>query len=409
MKCGLLGRHLSHSYSPQIHAMLGCYSYKLFEKEPEEMEAFMKCGDWDGLNVTIPYKKAVIPYLDELTPIAKRLGAVNTIVRRNGRLIGHNTDYYGFKMLLQSLHLPLNQQKCLVLGSGGAANTVAAVLTDVGAKVVVISRSGENHYGNLHQHKDARLIVNTTPVGMYPDTGFSPVDLTDRCQFPCLQGAIDLIYNPARTKLLLDTQNGASVKSANGLLMLVAQAKEAAEWFTDTSISDDVIKPILARLENDMLNIVLIGMPGSGKTSVGKILSEITGRRFVDSDEEIVRLSGKSIPEIFDQDGEETFRELETKVLAESGKQSGLIIATGGGCVTRERNYRQLHQNGRIFWLQRDPSMLPTQGRPLSQSTNLEDMYRSRQPQYMHFQDWIIDNNTAPEDAAEQILRIMEA
>lgn len=412
MKCGLLGRKLGHSYSPQIHAQLGDYSYELFEKEPEEIEDFLKNGDWSGINVTVPYKKTVIPYLDELTPIAQKLGAVNTIVRRDGKLIGHNTDYFGFQMLLDSLPIPIYLRKALVLGSGGASNTVAAVLRDQGARVAVISRTGENHYQNLHLHKDAELIVNTTPVGMYPDTGVALVDVKDRKKFPCLRGVLDVIYNPARTQLLLDaeTQDDGDdwFHYRNGLLMLVAQAKEAAEWFTGTKISDDVIEPILDRLEAQMLNIVLIGMPGCGKSTIGKLLSEKTGRKFVDADEEIVRQAGKTIPEIFAEDGEEVFRDWETKALAELGKQSSLIIATGGGCVTKERNYNLLHQNGEIFWIQRRISDLPTEGRPLSQKSKLEEMYRIREPHYDRFKDWIIGNDRQPEDAANWILHIVE-
>lgn len=411
MKCGLLGRHLAHSYSPQIHAMLGDYSYELFEKEPEELETFLKRGQWDGLNVTVPYKKAVIPYLDELTPIAQRLGAVNTIVRRDGKLLGHNTDYYGFKMLLDTLPIPLYLTKCLVLGSGGASNTAAAVLQDEGVNVVIISRSGENNYDNLHLHKDARLIVNTTPVGMFPHTGISPV--SDLETYPCLEGVIDLIYNPARTKLLLDTESKHDdedryVNFRNGLLMLVAQAKEAAEWFTGETISEDVIEPIMDRLEYDMLNVVLIGMPGSGKTTVGKLLSQNTGRRFVDADEEIVKLAGKSIPEIFSENSEEAFRNLESRVLAELGKQSGLIIATGGGCVTKERNYNLLHQNGEIFWIRRKLDDLSTDGRPLSQQNDLQEMYRIREPMYDRWKDWFINNYETPEEAVRQIMNVLE-
>ena len=414
MQCGLLGRKLGHSYSPQIHAMLGNYYYELFEKEPEEIEDFLKRGCWDGLNVTVPYKKAVIPFLDELTPIAERLGAVNTIVRRDGKLIGHNTDYYGFKMLLETLPMPFYLQKCLVLGSGGASNTAVAVLQDEGADVVVISRSGENNYDNLHLHKDADLIVNATPVGMYPDTGISPVpNVADLSIFPCLRGVIDLIYNPARTKLLLDAEAKYDDEDRwfnfrNGLLMLAAQAKEAAEWFTGAAISEDVIEPIMDRLEYDMLNIVLIGMPGCGKTTVGKLLSQKTGRKFVDADEEIVKLAGKSIPEIFSQDGEEAFRDLETKVLAELGKQSRLIIATGGGCVTKERNYNLLHQNGEIFWIRRKVENLPADGRPLSQQNDLREMYRIREPLYYRWTDWFINNYDTPEEAVCEIMNVLE-
>ena len=405
MKCGLLGRKLGHSYSPQIHAMLGSYSYALFEKEPEEIEAFLKCGDWAGINVTVPYKKSVIPYLDELTPTAEKLGAVNVIVRRNGRLIGHNTDFFGFQTILNASKLDISGKKALVLGSGGASNTVCAVLNDAGAEVVIISRSGENNYTNLHLHKDAALIVNTTPVGMYPNTGIAPVDLE---QFPNLQGVLDVVYNPSRTKLLLDAEKNTNLVCANGLLMLVAQAKEAAEWFTDASISDDVIEPILHTLENQMQNIILIGMPGCGKTTIGKLLAESTGKAFVDSDEQIVALAGKYIPEIFADDGEAVFRDWETTALAQLSKQSGLVIATGGGCVTRECNYGLLHQNGRIFWLQRDLNLLPVDGRPLSQVNKLEVLYKIRKPMYEAFADHTVSNRNDPDSTVRQILRILE-
>jgi shikimate dehydrogenase len=403
MICGLLGRKLGHSYSPQIHEMLGSYSYALFEKEPEELEAFLKNGDFSGINVTVPYKKAVLPYLDELTPIAQKLGAVNTVVRRNGKLIGHNTDYFGFKRMLLDSGLDVAGKKVLVLGSGGASSTAVSVLEELGAKATVISRSGENNYANLHRHSDAALIVNTTPVGMYPHTGNSPVDLD---LFPHLEGVLDVIYNPARTQLLLDAEK-RNLVTRNGLLMLVAQAKEAAEWFTGTSLPDSLIPQIHRKLSAQMQNIVLIGMPGCGKTTVGKKLAEATGRVFADADEEIVRLAGKSIPDIFAQDGEEAFRAFETTVLEELGKQSGLVIATGGGCVTKERNYPLLHQNGRIFWLQRDLDLLPTEGRPLSASRNLQKMYDLRKPLYKAFSDHAVNNEDIEATVAD-ILSILE-
>ena len=222
MKCGLLGRKLGHSYSPQIHALLGNYSYQLFEKEPEEIGDFLKNGDFTGLNVTIPYKKEVIPFLDELSPAAARLGAVNTIVRRDGKLIGHNTDYFGFRRLVQESGLQVAGKKVLVLGSGGASSTAVAVLQELGAKVTVISRSGENNYENLDRHADAAVIANTTPVGMYPNTGKSALSLDG---FPRLEGVLDAVYNPARTQILLDAER-RGLAAVNGLWMMVAQAKE---------------------------------------------------------------------------------------------------------------------------------------------------------------------------------------
>ena len=402
MQCGLLGRKLGHSYSPQIHSQLGDYEYTLIEKEPEELADFFLIGDFTGLNVTIPYKKDVIPFCAELSPRAKTIGAVNTIVRRpNGTLIGHNTDYYGFETMLTHSTLCVSGKKVLVLGSGGASNTAVQVLKTRGANVIVISRSGENNYDNLNLHKDAAVIVNATPVGMYPNTGISPVDLS---QFPYLEGVLDLIYNPARTKLLMDAENRGLI-TENGLRMLVAQAKESAEWFTGSKIPDSAVEDIHNQLKRQMENIILVGMPGSGKSSVGRTLAEHTGKRFTDADLLIQELAGKPIPEIFSQDGEEQFRQLETRALEILGKESNTVIATGGGCVTRQRNYEPLHQNGKILWLQRDINKLPTVGRPLSQSGKLSHMYEDRKPMYESFADCIIDNNGSITNAVKLICK----
>ena len=405
MQCGLLGRKLGHSYSPQIHNLLGDYSYVLFEKEPEELENFLKTGDFTGLNVTIPYKKEVIPYLSELSPTAKKMGCVNTVLRRSdGTLYGHNTDYFGFTSLVRHAGLSVAGKKVLVLGSGGASNTAVAALKDLGASPVVISRSGENNYGNLHLHRDAAAIVNTTPVGMYPNTGVSPIDLG---LFPHLEGVLDVIYNPARTQLLLDAEK-LGIPRENGLWMLVAQAKEAAEVFTGRKISDEVIEKIYRRLSHQMKNIVLIGMPGCGKTTIGTLLAEKLGRTLADADEKIIALAGKSIPDIFAQDGEPTFRDWETKALTELGKQSGLVIATGGGCVTQKYNYPLLHQNGYLVWLERDWSKLPTDGRPLSQANDLGKMYAARKPLYEAFADIRVENTDTPAETVQKILDALE-
>lgn len=404
MRCGLLGRKLSHSYSPQIHKELGSYSYTLFEKEPEELEEFLMHGDFSAINVTIPYKKDVIPYCSELSDRAKAMGAVNTLVRKpDGSLIGHNTDYYGFSSTLKKTRLSFSGKKALILGSGGAAVTAVAVLRELGANVITISRSGKNNYQNLDRHADAALIVNATPVGMYPNVGVSPVDLQN---FPKLECVLDMIYNPARTALLMQAES-LGIPYSNGLWMLVAQAKESAEWFTGLQISDDVIKKIHTQLSNKMENIVLIGMPGCGKTTVGKELAERLHMSYVDADQEIVKAAGCPIPEIFAKQGEEVFRSMETEVLASLGKSSGIVIATGGGCVTRQRNYPLLHQNGRIFWLQRAISQLPTDGRPLSQAGKLTDMYRVREPMYRAFSDHCIDNNSTLTQTVDAILSIL--
>lgn len=405
MKCGLLGRKLGHSYSPQIHQYLGSYPYDLFEKEPEEIAMFLRDGDFTGINVTIPYKKDVIPFLDELSPKAVKMGSVNTIIRRpDGTLFGHNTDYFGFHSMVLRSGITVPGKKVLVLGTGGTSNTAVKVLEDLGATVITVSRSGKNNYQNLHQHKDAAVIVNTTPVGMYPNTGAAPVDLTI---FPKLEGVLDVIYNPARTQLLLDAEK-LGLPHENGLWMLVAQAKEAAELFTGKSLPDSLIEDVYQKMSAKMQNIILIGMPGCGKSTIASLLAEKLGRISADADQKIEEIAGKTIPEIFAEDGEAVFREWETKVLSDLGKQSQLIIATGGGCVTQTRNYPLLHQNGSIFWITRDLDKLATDGRPLSLAQNMADMYAVRKPLYQEFTDHIIDNNGTCQDTVRKILTILE-
>lgn len=399
MICGLLGKVLHHSYSPMIHSHLGQYEYRLFEKTPEELADFLRNGEFTGLNVTMPYKKDVIPYLDTLSPIAARLGAVNTIIRRDGKLIGHNTDYFGFSSMVSVSGIEPSGKKVLVLGSGGASATAVAVMKDLGANVVVISRQGQNNYTNLHLHCDTAIIVNTTPVGMYPNTGVSPINLN---HFPQLEGVLDMVYNPARTKLLLDAEC-RGITAVNGLWMLVAQAKEASEWFQDTTISDQKIADIHRILKSRVENIVLIGMPGCGKSTVGRLLAEKLNRPFLDVDNIIEEKAGMSIPDIFSAYGETHFRNLETEVLSEIGKQSGLVIATGGGCVTKKENYPLLHQNATIFWIKREISQLSTEGRPLSQSGKLDEMYRVRKPMYEAFANVMIENE-AVERTVQQIM-----
>lgn len=403
MRCGLLGKKLGHSYSPQIHSHLGNYQYTLFEKQPEELESFLRNGDFSGLNVTIPYKKDVIPYLDILSERAAELGAVNTIVRSpEGKLIGHNTDYFGFCSMLRRTGLEVSGKKVLVLGSGGASATAVAVLQKENASVVVISRNGTNNYSNLYLHADAAVIVNATPVGMYPQVGASPVNLE---QFSQLEGVLDIVYNPARTQLLMDAEERGLI-AENGLWMLVAQAKESAEWFTGKTIPDEKISQIHRMLRNQMENLVLISMPGCGKSTIGRMLAARLNMKFMDADAEIETLSGMTIPQIFAESGESEFRRLESIVLAMLGKESGLVIATGGGCVTQQGNYRSLHQNGRIYWLMRDIQKLPTDGRPLSQVNKLADMLQARRPMYEFFADVLVDNNRSTEETVADILQM---
>lgn len=406
MICGLLGKKLSHSYSPQIHSQLGDYTYQLFEKEESELAEFLNSNNFHGINVTIPYKKSVIPFCHKLSPEAQKLGAVNTIVRQNdGTLIGHNTDYFGFLSMVQHAGVSISNKKVLVLGSGGASNTVVAVLQQLNAIPVVISRNGTNHYHNLHLHADCSVIVNTTPVGMYPNCGVSPIDLS---LFPTLEAVLDVIYNPSKTKLLLDAEKRGLI-TENGLWMLVAQAKESAQWFQNKAISDDCIPHIYRRLKFQMENIVLIGMPGCGKSTIGRILAQKLNKEYVDTDRCIEALAGCTIPEIFAGQGEEKFRQSETEVLRDLTQKSGLIIATGGGCVTRAENYILLKQNGPVIWIKRNLQDLPKKGRPLSQATTPEAMYQIRKPLYEKFSDIAIWNDTTAEQAADAIIRTLDS
>lgn len=405
MKCGLLGEKLGHSYSPAIHAMLADYEYKLYEKAPDEVEDFIRSGDWNGLNVTIPYKKTVLPLCDEVSERAKNIGSVNTLVKRaDGTIFGDNTDAYGFEKLIGRCGLSVAGKKALVLGSGGASVMAVEVLRSLGASpVVVISRRGEDNYQNLDRHADARIVVNTTPLGMYPKTGVAAVDLR---AFPVCEGVIDVVYNPARTALLLQAEE-LGVPCAGGLYMLVGQAKRACELFTGRDIPDSEIDRIEGVLRHSMLNIVLIGMPGCGKSTVGRMLAEKLGRPLCEADAEIEKAAGMSIPEIFAKDGEAGFRKLETAVLSDLGKRSGAVISTGGGCVTREENYPLLHQNGVIVWLKRDLDALPKEGRPLSLKNDLREMYARRAPLYERFADHVVANDCSLDETMAKVLEVL--
>lgn len=398
-QCGLLGEKLGHSFSPEIHALLGDYAYRLYEKTPAELGDFLRSGTFDGLNVTIPYKREVIPYCAALSPRAEAIGSVNTLVRRpDGTLYGDNTDYGGFAAMLKASGLRVEGEKALVLGSGGASRTVQAVLRDAGADVVVISRSGPDNYENLGMHSDAAVLVNATPVGMYPHNGASPVDLA---AFPRCRGVFDLIYNPARTTLLLQAEE-RGIAAVGGLRMLVEQARLAAELFCGRDIDPGETDRLTALLDKRKKNIALIGMPGCGKTSVGQALAELLGRPFIDIDQAVEARAGRSIAGLFASEGENAFRYLETQVLDEAAKQSGAVIATGGGVVTRKENRPLLRQNSVVVWLTRQRQDLPTEGRPLSQSRPLAELERERTPLYRAWSDLRIANCGVMQ-AAEQI------
>ena len=400
---GLLGRKLGHSWSVPIHAALGCAGYRLYELEPEKLAAFLRRTDIGGLNVTIPYKRDVMPLCDEIDPAAADIGSVNTLVRgADGKLRGYNTDIDGFCYMARRAGIGFAGKKVVVLGSGGASLTAQAAARREGAReITVISRSGPDNYGNLDRHADAEIVVNTTPVGMYPGNGAAPVDLS---AFPRCEGVLDVIYNPRRTALLLQAE-ALGIPCCDGLPMLVAQAKTAEERFFGKPISDEENERILSQLRREMGNIVLIGMPGSGKSSIGQLLADLTGREAVDIDQKIADRAGCSIPEIFAQGGETAFRALEREETAKAGALTGKILLTGGGVVKTPENYGALRQNGRVYHLLRDLNVLPTDGRPLSQGADLAAMWRQREPLYRAFRDVSMDNNGPAAETAQAIWR----
>lgn len=399
---GLLGEHLPHSFSPQIHNALGNPDYSLFEVEPQKLEGFMKEHNFKGINVTIPYKKAVIPYLDVISPEAEKIGAVNTVTVRNGKLYGDNTDYFGFAYLLEKSRIKVDGKKCLVLGGGGASATVQAVLRDRSAKeIIVVDLNTENNYDNIYLHYDSEIIVNTTPVGMYPNNLKSLVNLDD---FKRLSGVLDVVYNPLKTKLILDAE-ARKIPCSAGLSMLVAQAKKAHEIFFDTKLDTSVCEEIENDLVMQMCNIVLVGMAGCGKSTVGKALAEKLGKTLVDTDEAVEKAENEQIPEIIAQKGEDYFRRCESKAVETAGKEKSRIIATGGGAVTRQENYNPLKQNGIIVFINRDADLLPTNNRPLSQLHGVKELYEKRMPMYRRFADIEIDGNGTVDEVANKIVK----
>lgn len=402
---GLLGEKLGHSLSPQIHQKLCGYTYQLFEIPPEKVAEFVCGRGFKAINVTIPYKKLVMSLCDAISPQAQRIGSVNTIkVSDDGkRLYGYNTDYYGFYYLLHRAGISPNRKKVIVLGSGGSSVTVQTVLRDMGAtEVIVISRSGKNNYKNLARHKNAQIIINTTPVGMFPNNLESPVQLE---QFKACEAVVDIIYNPLRTKLLLDAAE-MGIKYSNGLPMLVAQAKRAAEIFTDASIDEQEIERVIAQMEWESTNLVLIGMPGCGKSTVANDLGRLMQREVLDTDALCVKEAGRPIPEIFASDGEDAFRCIESDVAQTAGSQLGKVIATGGGIVTWPANYNSLKQNGYIVFLERAVEELAMEDRPLSENLEkLRQLYVQRYPLYKRFCDICIP---VAESSAQTAARILE-
>lgn len=408
MKYGLIGEHLKHSYSCEIHAQIADYEYELHEIPPSGLGGFLKKREFNAINVTIPYKQDVIPYLDEISDTAKRIGAVNTIVNRNGRLYGDNTDFAGMLALAKHIGVDMKGRKVLILGTGGASKTGHALAEYMGAQsVFYVSRSGKDGSISYEQavteHSDAQIIINATPVGMFPKQDGRPIDIS---AFPKLEGVIDAIYNPLRTNLILDAQE-RGIPAEGGLYMLSAQAVHASAVFRDIPLDESLVDKAFKSVKNDKQSIVLIGMPSSGKTTVGRILAEKCGKQLADTDEYIVRKIGMPISDFFAKYGEAEFRKIEKETVAELSATGGRIIATGGGAVLDAENVRALKQNGVLVFLDRRPeNLIATDDRPLaSRRSALEKLYAERYDIYCAAAELHIDANTTPEAEADAILK----
>lgn len=408
MRFGLIGGALSHSFSPELHKRLGGYEYALCELSPRELPAFFEKRDFDGVNVTVPYKQAVLAFLDELDPAAARLGAVNTVVNRNGKLIGYNTDYTGLLASLRRFGPEINGKKVLILGTGGAANVAAAAAQTLGAReCFLVSRSGRGgaltYPAACAEHADTEILVNATPVGTYPELDACPIDLA--C-FPQLAGVMDLVYNPLKTRLLLTAQ-ARGVKAVNGLYMLARQAADACALFTGRQIPDAWTDRVYAELLQSKRNLVLIGMPTCGKTTVGRLLAERLHRPFIDVDLALAELTGRGVPELFAALGEQGFRALETELIRSLAGRSGCVIATGGGSVLRDENLSALRHNGELIFLDRPlPQLSPSADRPLSGSRErLEALYAQRYERYLACADLRVPVVGGAEETVERILK----
>ena len=387
----LIGKTLKHSYSKIIHGLMADYNYDLVELEENALEDFVKNCDYKGYNVTIPYKKAVMKYLDQIDKSALEIGAVNTVVNEKGLRVGYNTDFFGMEYAMKKAGIDLKDKVVMILGSGGTCLTATAVAKKACAKeILFVSRSGEINYQNCYYKKDVQVIINTTPVGMFPNNYNTPIDIS---KFENLTGVFDVIYNPNLTRLVCDAK-AQNISASNGLPMLVGQAKKAMELFTGQNVDDQVIEKVVSTVYKQTANVVLVGMAGCGKSSVAKLISEKMGRELIDTDFEIVKKDGRDISTIFRESGEKYFRQLESEVLDTVGMQTGKVIATGGGVVENEKNYFPLKQNGEIFYLVRDVEKLDRSGRPLSSSqTAVSTLYERRKPLYERFSDHVIANN----------------
>ena len=398
---GLIGEKLGHSHSKTLHGFLADYSYELWPMPREALDKFMREAAFDGINVTIPYKQAVIPYLAEMGDTARMVGSVNTIVKRaDGSLYGDNTDVYGMRVMAHRAGMQFSGQKTLILGSGGTSLTAQAVVRADGGEAVVISRNGENNYENLEKHADAVYLINTTPVGMYPNTDASPVDLT---RLPNLKGVLDVIYNPLRTRLLQQAE-ALGIPHEGGLCMLVYQAVRACELFTGQAVTAQRAQQAEKALRMSVTNLVLTGMPGCGKSTLGRMLAEALGMPLVDLDAEIEKTAQMTIPDIFAKEGEDGFREREAEEVRRFSCRGGQILVTGGGAIKRAENREHLRMNGHVVQITRDLKLLPMNGRPLSQSLEaLEKMWQERKPLYAACADRICANDTTLEKCVQLI------
>lgn len=407
MLYGLIGEHLNHSYSCEIHAKIADYEYKLTELNPEEVGAFLEKREFKAINVTIPYKETVMPHLDFISDTAKAVGAVNTVVNRGGKLYGYNTDFAGMSAMLNKYGIDLKNKKVMILGTGGTCKTAFAVATSMEAREIIkVSRSGLGgsitYDEAVKDHADTDVIINTTPVGMFSRQTGKPIELSP---FPKLTGVVDAIYNPLRTELIAEAMK-RGIPACGGLYMLAAQAVYASALFLGKEADGALIDKAFSSVEAEKENVVLIGMPSSGKSTVGKALSERLGREFIDSDEEIVKLIGMSISDYFSKNGERAFREIEKKVIAELSTKSGCVIATGGGAVLDSENVMRLKQNGRLYFLDRDlKNLIFTSDRPLASSRDaLEKRYKERYPIYRACCDFTVDGNKGVSEVAEDII-----
>jgi len=400
----LIGHPLGHSWSPALHAELGSKDYALMELEPDRLEGWIKGDSWDGANVTIPYKQAVIPYCDELSDDARRIGSVNTLLRRpDGTIYGDNTDIFGFTAMAARAGISFKDKKVLVLGSGGTSHTACDAIRTSGGLPVVISRKGENTYDNIADHADADIIVNTTPVGMWPHISEQPVDLT---VFRHLSGVLDVVYNPSRTRLVRQAEK-LRIPCAGGLFMLCGQAAKAHEIWTGEKADPAVIEHMHDAVLAHHRSIVFIGMPGSGKSTIGRFTAREIGLPFVDADTEIVRRIGTDIPSYFRQHGEAAFRDIESEVIRDLMLRGGHVIATGGGAILREENRDMICGFGRVIRLRRPIEDLPVSGRPVSQAKGIQALAQEREPFYAACADITIENAGTPGETMDAVLRAL--